>query len=50
MSWQPKIGILLGFCSEVRVCPFGENTERAAQELGESCVQYDIDVYFQQKD
>lgn len=49
MFWWLKIGILLGFCSEVQVCFFGESVEWVIQEFGEFCVWYDIDVYFQQK-
>ncbi|MEW3662987.1 FAD-dependent oxidoreductase [Pseudomonas aeruginosa] len=49
MSWWPKIGTLLGFCSEAQARFLGESAERAIQELGEFCARHDIDAHFQQK-
>ncbi|MFO5922235.1 FAD-dependent oxidoreductase, partial [Pseudomonas aeruginosa] len=34
MSWWPKIGTLLGFCSEAQARFLGESAERAIQEPG----------------
>ncbi|MCF3990635.1 FAD-binding oxidoreductase, partial [Pseudomonas aeruginosa] len=49
MSWWPKIGTLLGFCSEAQARFLGESAERAIQELGEFCARHNIDAHFQQK-
>ncbi|MFJ4066252.1 NAD(P)/FAD-dependent oxidoreductase [Pseudomonas sp. NPDC089996] len=49
MSWWPKIGSLLSFCSEEQALFLANAAERAIAELGEFCEQHAIDAHFANK-
>lgn len=49
MSWWPKIQSLSSFCSPEQALFLARSAERAISELGEFCLQHNIDAAFKQK-
>lgn len=49
MSWWPKIGSLLSFCSQEQALFLANAAERAIGELGEFCEQHQIDAHYARK-
>lgn len=49
MSWWPKIGSLNALCSPEETLFLANASERAISELGEFCLQHNIDAHFVQK-
>lgn len=49
MSWWPKIGSLLSFCTKEQALFLAHAAERAIGELGEFCEQHQIDAHYARK-
>lgn len=49
MSWWPKIGSLLSFCTQEQALFLAHAAERAITELGEFCEQHEIDAHYARK-
>jgi glycine/D-amino acid oxidase-like deaminating enzyme len=49
MSWWPKIGSILSFCSTEEALFLGRGAEESIVELGEFCQRHAIDANFEQK-
>lgn len=49
MSWWPKIGSLLSFCTKEQALFLAQAAEHAIIELGEFCEQHDIDAHYARK-
>ncbi|QXI30949.1 NAD(P)/FAD-dependent oxidoreductase [Pseudomonas vanderleydeniana] len=49
MSWWPKIGSLLNFCSREQALFLANAAEQAITELGVFCEQHDIDAHYARK-
>lgn len=49
MSWWPKIGSLLGFCTKEQALFLAHAAEHAITELGEFCEQHQIDAHYVRK-
>ncbi|CAM3774456.1 putative oxidoreductase OrdL [Pseudomonas reidholzensis] len=46
MSWWPKIGSLMGFCTQEQALFLANAAEHAITELGEFCEQHGIDAHY----
>lgn len=46
MSWWPKIGTLLSFCSKEQALFLAQNSEQAVYDLGEFCTKHGIEAEF----
>lgn len=49
MSWWPKIGTLLSFCTQEQALFLAHAAEHAITELGEFCDQHTIDAHYARK-
>ncbi|WP_336331423.1 FAD-dependent oxidoreductase [Pseudomonas putida] len=49
MSWWPKIGSLLSFCTKEQALFLANAAEHAITELGEFCEQHQIDAHYVRK-